>query len=350
MLFDTRPKCSREELFDREQELEKLRQAHLKGTPITVLTGIRRIGKTSLLCVFLNELKAPYILIDARALPVNYGLRDLYTLLSRGMSNQRFISKTRHILERIRGIRIVGFEVEIAWRGRDHIPLAMLLDYLDREKTVIAVDEAQKLRGPRGREFLEALAHAYDYDRNLTFILTGSEVGLLYDYLGIDDPGSPLYGRYINEIRIERFPRDKSIEFLQKGFKEAGVNLPRRYIESIVGLFDGVPGWLTLAGNIVVSKGREVSLDILREQAVQIAIAELNNVTAMYGERTRKVLRLLATGHNTWSKIKKRLEEIEGRTVSKSSLSRSIHVLEKLSIIRDYEFLDPIYEEAARKL
>jgi hypothetical protein len=43
MLFDPRPKENIEELFDREKELEGLRQS-IK-TPLTLLLGVRRIVK-----------------------------------------------------------------------------------------------------------------------------------------------------------------------------------------------------------------------------------------------------------------------------------------------------------------
>ena len=47
MLFDPRSKENLNELFDREEEIEKLNQA--VKTPLTLLLGMRRIGKTSLL-------------------------------------------------------------------------------------------------------------------------------------------------------------------------------------------------------------------------------------------------------------------------------------------------------------
>jgi len=54
-------------------------------------------------------------------------------------------------------------------------------------------------------EVLNALVHAYDFDRNVTFILTGSEVGLLYDFICVEDPKSPLFGRFFYEIDVNRF-------------------------------------------------------------------------------------------------------------------------------------------------
>ena len=49
MLFDERPKARREDLFDRVKEVSEVIDAIDKGRPIIVLSGIRRIGKTSVL-------------------------------------------------------------------------------------------------------------------------------------------------------------------------------------------------------------------------------------------------------------------------------------------------------------
>lgn len=229
-------------MFDREKELEDLRKNI--NRPFILLTGVRRIGKTSLLNVFLDEINIPYILLDCRKLKENYGWKDFYELLSK--SSSRIIE----LLKGIRGIKIFEGEVEFSWKGRDFVSLSDLFDHLNKHKLIIAFDEAQKLRGPLSKEIKEALAHAYDYDANLTFILTGSEVGLLYDFLSVEDPSSPLYGRYFHEIRVERFDKETSISFLKQGFSELSIKVSDKTIEEIVSFFDGIPGWLAFAGNL----------------------------------------------------------------------------------------------------
>ncbi|WP_054843564.1 ATP-binding protein [Vulcanisaeta souniana] len=56
---------------------------------------------------------------------------------------------------------------------------------------VIAIDEAQILRMMRGFgkiDFTQVLAYTYDNLNNVKVVLTGSEVGLLHDFLGLDNP------------------------------------------------------------------------------------------------------------------------------------------------------------------
>ena len=53
LLSDPRPKVSRRDLYDFDEELEALSK-YLKE-PLTVVSGLRRTGKTSLVLTALNE-------------------------------------------------------------------------------------------------------------------------------------------------------------------------------------------------------------------------------------------------------------------------------------------------------
>jgi len=64
--FDPRPKTRREDLYDRERELEELERS-LRVSPLTVISGIRRLGKTSLILVVLSD--KPSIIVDLREVP-----------------------------------------------------------------------------------------------------------------------------------------------------------------------------------------------------------------------------------------------------------------------------------------
>lgn len=331
-------------MFDREREFEELmRNVDL---PLIVITGVRRIGKTSVLNAFLNELDTPSLVLDLRSLPKNYGRGFLYEIFSKALSSK--LDKFIELLKGITAVRIFGSEVEIQWRGSNAISLPSLFDYLNRRRVIIAFDEAQMLRGPRSREVLNAIAHAYDYDKNITFIFTGSEIGLLYDFLGLDKAESPLYGRYFYNLSIERFSNDISKEFLKAGFKECGLTVSEDLINLAVDLFDGIPGWLTFFGN-EYCRGRR-KFNEVKEIAVSIALEELNNLIKERGRRYATVLRAIAEGANSWSKVKKYVEEREGTTISTSILSNIINNLESLSIVKDYIFLDQVYREASLKL
>lgn len=345
MLFDPRPKTKREDLFDREKEFEMLSKNI--DLPMIVITGIRRIGKSSLLNIFLEEINIPSIILDLRSLPNNYSVKDIYYLLSKALSSK--IDKFIDILKSISSIKILGNEIEIKWKGKDALTLSSLFDGLNKRRVIIAFDEAQRLRGPRSSDLLDAIAHSYDYNKNITFIFTGSEIGLLYDFLKVENPGSPLYGRYYFNLTIERFSREVSESFLERGFKEYNMEVRKDIIKSAIDLFDGIPGWLTFFGNEYVRSSG--NFELIKEMAINIALKELRNLVKMRGsKRYATVLRAIAEGENSWNKVKRYVEEKEGTTISTSVLSNVINNLENLSIIKDYNFLDPIYRLAALRL
>lgn len=53
---------------------------------------------------------------------------------------------------------------------------------------------------------------------------------------------------------------------------------------------------------------------------------------------------------DSWSKLLRCLESEEGSTISTSVLDNLIKNLEKMSIIKEYRFMDPIYFEASKRL
>ncbi|WP_448522687.1 hypothetical protein [Pseudothermotoga sp.] len=83
---------------------------------------------------------------------------------------------------------------------------------------------------------------------NINFVLTGSEVGVLRDFLRLDDANSPLFGRYSNVIGVERFSRERSIDFLVKGFERLNLKQDLRKIEEAVDGLDGLVGYLVTYG------------------------------------------------------------------------------------------------------
>jgi hypothetical protein len=84
----------------------------------------------------------------------------------------------------------------------------------------------------------------------------------------------------------------------------------------------------------------------IREMAVAIAMDELGKL----GVREKMVLKAIASGARSWSQVRDYIVEKHGLALPKSTLSRLIEKLEKLGIVRDYDFLDQVYREAAIKL
>ncbi|RLE64774.1 MAG: ATP-binding protein [Thermoprotei archaeon] len=363
MLFDPRPKDRKSELFDREKELESLSRYASLGSPIILCLGIRRIGKTSVLKVFLGESEYPSIYIDARRLAeVGYSKQGFYRLLSEEFTRigGRF-TRVVEYLKSIKGVSVAGHGVEFNWRNREpsfSLILTKMDEYSrDHETTfIVAVDEAQYLRflkGYRKIDFRQIMAYSYDNLRRVKFILAGSEMGLLYRFLGFSDPSSPLYGRVRDEVVIERFSREKSIEFLERGFSETSVSVSRNLLEKVVDTLDGIPGWLTYFGYRFLQQGRYNVIERILNEAVNTALNEIRKLDH-YSPLYLHILRAIALGFDSWSSIKKAVEAWIGRPIQSRTLSRLLNNLVDMSIIGKandiYVFLDPIYEKASKQL
>jgi AAA+ ATPase superfamily predicted ATPase len=366
MLFDPKPKNQRSDLFDREEEIKELKESILK-VPITLLLGIRRVGKTSVLRVALNELKTPYLYLDLRVLEgEGYSKVAFYRLLSEAFSST--VSRWGRLINYLRGVRGVevrGFRVELDWR-EESLTLTRMLNNLNRfgEEAeggfvVVAFDEAQILRylsGGKGRvDFGNILAYAYDNLPNLRFVLTGSEVGLLLNTLRLDDASSPLYGRYVKIVKLERFSKEKSIEFLVRGFEEAGMRVGDDILQKIYEKVDGVVGWLAYFGfSMIESRNPTVeAVNEVAEKALKLVKEELDKVF----RRSRYyayILKAISLDISTWSGIKRAVEAWLGRPLQNAQITRLIETLVELSIVEKrngyYAISDPLIAEYSRTL
>ncbi len=363
MLFDPRPKESRSEFFDREKELELLEAYAKRGSPVILCLGVRRIGKTSLLKVFLNESGYPHLYLNARRL-VDYGysIAGLYRALSEELAKIRGrFAQLLEYLKSIKGVRVGELGVELDWRGRGtsiSSVLEKLNEYASDRGTsfLLVIDEAQELRFLRGRnklDFRQLMAYGYDNLRSLKFVVSGSEVGLLYKFLDFESYESPLYGRAWDEVVLERFTREKSMEFLEVGFAEADLQVPRERLEEAVDALDGIPGWLALYGYEAVKRRRTDVLDEVLERAVGTAMSELKGLIAA-SQTYKHVLKAVAMGHASWSNVKRAVEAWLGAQVHNETLSRCLNKLVDMSVLikkdGEYQFLDPVYREAAMRL
>ena len=208
-------------------------------------------------------------------------------------------------------------------------------------------------KGTTSWGFRQIIAYSYDNLRSLKFVVSGSEVGLLYKFFDFESYESPLYGRAWDEVVLERFTREKSIDFLEAGFAEAGLRVPRERLESAVDALNGIPGWLALYGYEAVKRRRADVLDEVLERAVGTALSELKNLVAT-SHVYRYVLKAVAMGHASWSNVRRALEAWLGAQVHSETLSRCLSRLVDMSVLvkkdGEYRFSDPMYREAALRL
>lgn len=360
--FSTAPKTKKEDLFDREAELAELLEALKGDSRLILLVGMRRVGKTSLLKVALNELGRPHIYLDMRALR-SYADVSFYELLSDGINEILPLHKRLlDHLKNVRGVAVSGFTIsfDLKYSKPSILQLLKGVNQWAKEEGLalpIIFDEAQELRYFRGRvDIARLIAYSYDNLENVKFVLTGSEVGLLYSTLNLFESSSPLYGRHRKLITLNRFDRDLSAKFLREGFKQKGLQVDDTLIEYVVDKLDGIVGWLAYVGAEIVSrvkKGGKVGTELV-ERAVEEAVELVEDEVKKLPKTHIMVLQCLADGAKRWSEIKTYLTMRAGRTFANPQLANILDRLMKLSMVGKendrYFLLDNLLGEAARRV
>jgi len=359
MYFDPRPKTRKEDLFDRERELEQFSRA-LPYASLIVVTGLRRTGKTSFLNVALAEAGHPYAVLDLRGLPYNPSYADIVRRLEDAFNkiDRRWFSGLSETLKHLKGVTILGNEVSFDW-GKAGVDLPELLGRVDvwasknKKRFLLAFDEIQLVRGDKWVPRL--FAHAVDSYHNLTLVVTGSEIGLLFDFLGFENPSSPLYGRHFVQIQMGSFSSSEAEEFLRLGFKQIKMTAPPKVIRYAVQKLDGVAGWLTLFGTRCRDK-RTCSNEVVDEvvsEGGKLARSEALKLTAM-SRRYGIILNFLAkAGSAGWAQIKAVIEAKEKHSLTHSAVSNLLNTLVKASVVSKtngkYKIADALLVDGIRK-
>jgi hypothetical protein len=339
MYFDPRPKTKTEDLHDREKELDQFSKA-LSYAPLIVVTGLRRTGKTSFVNVALGECGCPFAILDLRGLPFNPSHADIVRRLEAAFRriDRKWFSDLSEALKHLKGVSVLGSELNFEW-GKAGMDLAELFSEIDswgakkKKKFVIAFDEIQIIRGDKW--MLRFLAHVVDSYHNVVAVLTGSEVGVLFDFLGFDQPDSPLYGRHFVQLQMQNFSASMAKEFLVSGFKQIKLEPNLGLLEYAIKRLDGVPGWLTLFG--VRCRERTVCsralVDEVASEAGKLAREEVLKIVA-FSRRYGVILNFIAkVGEASWSQIKSVIEMKEARSVTNHAVSTLIRNLVNMGVI-----------------
>lgn len=349
MLFDLGPKEKVEDLFGRKEQLNELGNAIKNKEKLVVVYGLRRVGKTSLLHVFLNEKEIPYVLIDVRELYLENGYISVQIL------SRKIIQEFENFLKQI-GIKSNDY---FDFDAYGSIPeILKKINQWSKERSamfVIAFDEAQYLRFSGRTKYDVLLAWSVDNLSNIAYILTGSEIGMLKDFLRYDDVKAALYGRFRDEILIAGFDSDKSKKFLMDGFKEIGMTLSSDEVEDAVANIDGIAGWLTYYGNYRYIKklSHKEALQKIYTEGSKITLAELERLIEKSRSRYTQILKAIANGADSWSNIKDYVILKSGK-ISDARFTGLIESLIKFGFIEKveskYSISDPILSYAIKNL
>jgi AAA+ ATPase superfamily predicted ATPase len=312
----------------------------------------------------------PVIIVDLRTLlELPYGskkelIQEIERAFNIHYSRQLGMGKKLlNWLEKVRGVQISDRGLTLAWGCKDPVDLAELFHEMnswavkEKKLVIIAFDEAQELRKVAGVESRKFFAHLYDHCLNITIILTGSEVGFLYDFLGEEKEETPLFGRHIVRISLESLPPEKARDFLTRGFKQAKIKVSDPSIlDSATERLDGIIGWLNLFGvaSVETSMPSDESIEYATRIGKSISMKEFNNFLKDKVARSRyeAIMRFLASNPlSTWSLIKRSIETEEGRKISDTRFADLLSKLVDSSFViknpeAAYTVADPLLAEA----
>ncbi len=351
MYFDIKPKDSAKDLFGADFLLKTLR-GHIndKSVRLLVIKGLRRTGKTSLLNVVLQESGYDYVKIDVRAAPY-YDRNEFHKFLIEKLEEK--YRKVKRLVSKME-LKVFYKDLGAGVSLRDR-PKPSFFEDLNKELKkrnkyiIIAFDEVQLLKKI---EFNQMLASIYDNYGQIKLVITGSEVGMLDDFIGKDDGKSPLFGRPHLEIETKKTEKEKSAEFLLKGSMQINKEFSVKEVEEVVEELDGIIGWLTAYGwfrsqNI----NHKDSLERAIQEGTGLAKTELERF--LEGRKAKDkymfLLKLISRDNGTWESMKNEFAR-NGKKVTDSQLSIYLNELLNYGFIEKenskYKISDPLYIRA----
>jgi len=340
MYFDIEPKSKKEDFFNYEQEYKEVKKALERIEKIIAVVGVRRVGKTSLLNLIYNEIKSQKLWLDGRI--VTKPKKEIFAAVYETIK-----SNEPKIFGKIESLNISAFGLGLSIKlGREkESEIEKMIKEADR--LCVFIDEAQRMKT---KDLADVLSYFYDRHPNVSFILSGSEVGLIEGLLGENNAEHPLYGRAIVKITMNRLDKNKGFEFLKKGFEQLKLEINEEEIEEAVTELDGLIGWLTLYGYERGIKKNKDALNKTIEIASQIAASEL--VHFLKGVKNRSLYINILRNCNgiSWDELRFRASKDIGKQLNPNLFNFALRKLLDYSFVekRDnkYYLSDPILSKA----
>ncbi len=359
MYFEIFPKNFKKDLFNSDVNLNNLLNLiNDTSVRLIVIKGLRRTGKTSLLNVAIKESDQIHIKIDVRNHPF-FNYNDFLNVFMKLLKNTIF---KKNVFKQLY-IKLDSIDLSLSYGDiklnskfnlKNNKEISLFLEevnnFLEKKKLmlVISIDEVQLLKKIK-IDYL--FASIYDNYKNIKFILTGSEIGLLDSFLGVNNYDAPLYGRHFEVIEIKKLREQDSFNFLKIGFNQVNKVIDNKEIVFVVERLDGVIGWLTQYGyERIKGKSRDVALNNVISNGVELCRREFNNFLDSRKEKDNYItlMHFLNFGLNSWSDMKKEFIR-KGKKISDTQLGLYLNNLKDYGFIAEknkkYFIPDPLLEK-----
>lgn len=323
MYFNPQVKENKADFFNFEMLQRELRDAlENRLTPLVAVYGLRRTGKTSLIKVVLNSLRKKYTWIDSRDIS----------------SKEDFYDKIQEEVNKLRRFKIEKISFRV-----DELSLGLTkkgLDYLNKHRIILVIDEAQLLK----RINLDrTLAFIYDNYPKIKVVISGSEIGMLLNFLGKSSAKAPLYGRAVFEIQTYRLNKEDSYLFLSQGARQVRIALRDEEIKTAIDKLDGIIGWLTRYGWYRLRYSHKEALRKTVEEGKYIALEEFTRFAVRAEKKYKEIIKFIKGGA-VWEEIKQQTSISDKQLYLMLKRLIGCGFVEKQN--RIYTIADPLLEAA----
>ncbi len=340
MYFETEPKSRKEDFFNYDYEYNQVKKALQRKEKIIAVVGVRRVGKTSLLNMIYNETKDLKLWLDGRI--VDDPKQEVFAAIYEAAK-----ARKPKIFGKIESLNIsafgLGFDVKLGGESRAEIERKIG----NAGRICVFIDEAQRMKV---KDLGDVLSYFYDRFPQLSFLISGSEIGMVEEILGESDSEHPLYGREIVKVVMNRLDRNGAMEYLKRGFGQLGMEVSDEEIMNAIGELDGLIGWLTLYGYERGVKKSKDALEKTSKSAARIAATEL--VHFLQGVKNRRLYLSImknAAGRN-WEELRTYVGKEMGKPLNPNLFNYALGRLVDYSFVekRDqkYHLSDPLLAKA----
>ena len=260
-----------------KKSLEKIWEQSFNSATMTVITGRRRIGKTSLI-------------LDTLAGKKNF----VYLFVNRtseGVLSQSF----KQAIERQCDIRIIGHNLEI------HEILEQLFQYAEHEQLTLVIDEFQELDFVSKELFgrLQYIWDMYHQRSKINLIVCGSIYSMMKRIF--ENNKEPLFGRMTHKITLKPFRTDTLKQILH----DHNPNYTPEDLLFLYSLTGGVPMYVSQLMNL-----KATTKDSMIDAVCSVGSRFLNEAPEMLiGEFGRQytnyfgILQLIASGMTSQKEV-----------------------------------------------
>ena len=293
-----------DQFIGRKEELKKLNTLyHTDGFQMTIITGRRRIGKSTLITEFIKDKKAIYYMAT------KVGVERNVELLANEVLNV--------LVPNMQGVHFTDLEVLLSFVGKN----------VPDEKLIFIIDELPYW-AEKDESILSVFQKFIDNDwgtKNILLILCGSALSFMEERVLSEK--SPLFGRRTSQIKLEAFSYLEAAEFVP--------NYSNEDKAICYGVTGGVAKYLSLIDSEKSIHDNIIELffektGYLYDESKNLLVQEFSDITLV-----NNIIEQMANGENVLNVIADKVHEKESTILYSLNKLISVGLVEKRKCITE---------------